>query len=132
MTEEALIQRDGVAFLRTLGWQVYTLSQGYRKERGGTRQSAGLPDVWAFHPVKQLTLWWEVKPAKEMARLEKLRTRKPPIPKSLVNDWKRAHAQHRFGQLCRQTQHPYAYGTVTDLMDELRTMGFQLPLLRKS
>lgn len=131
MTEEGGIEKAGIDLLQRLGWTTYKLSQGYRKERGGTRQSAGLPDVWAFHPVKQLTLWWEVKPAKEMARLEKLRTRKPPIPKSLVNDWKRAHAQHRFGQLCRQTQHPYAYGTVADLMDELRRLGFAL-LLRES
>jgi len=126
VTEEARIQRDGVNLLKTLGWTVYTLSQGYRKAKGGTRMTPGLPDVWAFHGPKRLSLWWEVKPEAEKSRLEKLRTRPGPIPRSLVNDWKRAHAQWQFGQSCRAVGHPYAYGTVADLLTELRRLGFSV------
>ncbi len=126
MTEEGRIERDIRSLLGSLGWTVYKLSQGYRKARGGTRMTPGIPDLWAFHTAKQLTLWVEVKPPKEMVRLEKLRTRKPPIPKSYHNDWKRAHAQHRFGELCRQTGHPYAYGGIPEVLTELRRLGFAL------
>lgn len=124
-------QKAIVGLLTATGWQVYSLSQGYRKEKGGTRMSPGIADLFAFHPAKKLTLWVEVKPEKEKVRLEKLRTRKTPIPKSLVNDWKRAHAQHRFGQLCHQTGHPYAYGGMRDVADVLRSLGFGLPPLAR-
>lgn len=34
--------------LRMVGWAVWSLEQGYRAERGGTRQTAGLPDIVAI------------------------------------------------------------------------------------
>lgn len=126
MTEEGDIEKAGIDLLQRLGWTTYKLSQGYRKQKGGTRQTEGIADVLAFHPVKRLHLWWECKTPSEMVRLEKLRLRKPPIPKSLVNDWRRAHAQYRFGQLCQQTHHPYCYGGTQELLARLNTLGFKI------
>jgi hypothetical protein len=48
--KEAQIQMEIVRFLRTVGCSVYDTSQGYRKERGGTRTSAGIPDLIVIHP----------------------------------------------------------------------------------
>lgn len=38
------IQRD----LKTMGFAVWSTEQGYRKERGGTRTTAGFPDLVAL------------------------------------------------------------------------------------
>lgn len=119
-------QRQMVALLSSLGWRVYTLSQGYRKEKGGTRMSPGIPDLYALHPSKQLTLWVEVKPPKEATRLAKLLTRTGLIPKSLINDLKRARAQAQFRHLCEATGQPYCYGTLPELLACLRALGFGL------
>lgn len=119
-------QREMVALLGSLGWRVYSLSQGYRKERGGTRQSAGLPDIFCFCPAKRLTLWIEVKPPKEAQRMAKLLARTGPIPKSYANDLKRARAQAQFRHLCEATGQPYCYGTLPELLVVLRSLGFGL------
>lgn len=115
-----------VALLSSLGWRVYSLSQGYRKEKGGTRQSPGLGDLWCCHPAKRLTLWVEVKPPKEAARLAKLLSRTGPIPKSYLNDLKRARAQATFRHLCEASGQPYCYGTLPELLVVLRALGFGL------
>jgi len=47
MTESA-ISREVQRFLRMMGASVYTTEQGYRKERGGTRTTAGIPDLMVF------------------------------------------------------------------------------------
>ncbi len=57
---ELVEQRAGVRWLRWCGFEVAELSQGYRAERGGTRQTPGLPDVYAMHP-KGHACWWEAK-----------------------------------------------------------------------
>ncbi|SRR5581483_7123475 len=45
-----------VRVLRATGWTVYRLSQAR-----ASRQTPGLPDLWAFHPVLRLELTVEVK-----------------------------------------------------------------------
>lgn len=57
---EAAEQALGTALLRSAGFAVYELSQGYRSDPGGTRQTPGLPDVYAMHPSAG-SLWWEAK-----------------------------------------------------------------------
>ena len=48
--KEAQIQREIEKFLRTLGAAVYSTSQGYRKDPGGTRTSPGIPDLIVIFP----------------------------------------------------------------------------------
>lgn len=122
---EAHHEREIAALLTALGFTVYRLSQGYRKAKGGTRQTPGLADLYALHPTKQVTLWVEVKPAAEQGRLERLRVR-TQVPPSALADWKRAHAQHRFAEVCRRSGQPYAYGELPDVLAVLRTFGFRL------
>lgn len=59
-SSEQNVQAIGVRLLKLAGFAVYTLSQGYRREPGGTRQTAGLPDVFAMHPAVG-AVWWEAK-----------------------------------------------------------------------
>lgn len=49
MTERQ-ISREIDLFLKTIGCAVYSTEQGYRRERGGTRTSAGIPDKIVIHP----------------------------------------------------------------------------------
>ena len=43
--KESQISREIVGFMRDLGFAVWSTEQGYRKERGGTRQTPGIPDL---------------------------------------------------------------------------------------
>ena len=89
----------------------------------------GLPDLFAFHPGKRLTLWVEVKPEHEAKRLARLLARPPQeIPPSSVRDYKRAVAQDLFRRRCLATDQPYAYGTAQDVVDTLRRLGFHFPV----
>lgn len=119
-------QQEMVGLLRSLGWVVYTLSQGYRKAKGGTRMTPGIPDCYAFHPSKRLTLWVEVKPPKEAERLAKILARTGPLPKSQLKDRKRAEAQAAFRRHCESVGQPYCYGTMPSLLACLRGLGFGL------
>ena len=72
--KESEISREIVKFLRTVGGSVYSTEQGYRKERGGTRTSAGIPDLivifpeaWTFAEIK--TPKGRMSPAQEGFRL---------------------------------------------------------------
>jgi hypothetical protein len=47
---EALLSRDVQRVLKQIGCSVYSTEQGWRKERGGTRTSAGIPDLIVIHP----------------------------------------------------------------------------------
>ena len=59
---EAKIQRETVAFLKSIGCSVYETSQGYRKEPGGTRMTPGIPDIYVVHPTAWT--WAEMKTPK--------------------------------------------------------------------
>ena len=125
---EADIQRSIVRLLVGLGWVVYSTSQGYRKEAGGTRMTPGIPDLFCFHPQRKLSLWVEVKPSHEARRLARLLERPPhEIPASSAKDVRRALSQQRFGVLCSQVGHPYAYGEEAEVVAVLRELGFQFP-----
>ena len=54
------------AVLELHGFDVYSLEQGYRKESGGTRQTAGLPDLFVVGFGR--ALWVELKSAKGRLR----------------------------------------------------------------
>lgn len=59
---EAQIQRETVGFLRSIGCWVWQTSQGYRKDPGGTRMTAGLPDLYVVH--EKAYTWAEMKTPK--------------------------------------------------------------------
>ena len=48
---EAKVSREIQDFLKIMGCAVYSTEQGYRHERGGTRQTPGIPDLIVFLPV---------------------------------------------------------------------------------
>lgn len=54
-------QKAIVTLFKACGGIVYSTSQGYRKERGGTRCTPGIPDLWTFFPRLKRGLWWETK-----------------------------------------------------------------------
>lgn len=43
--KESVISKEVQSFLKMVGFSVYSVEQGYRKERGGTRQTPGIPDL---------------------------------------------------------------------------------------
>jgi hypothetical protein len=114
-----------------VGAIIYDLSQGYRPEPGGTRQTPGLPDLFGFLPTGETarlqvsfqqkspvfthtTLFWhEVKTEaglKEHHRL--LEIPYYQLKKSQVKKWHRAQAQRAFRERCEERSIPYAIGGV--------------------
>ena len=70
---ESWHQTQGVKLLKRLGWTVYVLGGQGR----ATRQTAGIPDVFAVHAARGRALWWEVKapggkPRPEQVAFERL------------------------------------------------------------
>lgn len=60
--KEAAISREIQTFMKTIGFAVWSTEQGYRRDRGGTRMSAGIPDLYCVgHGIG---LWVEVKTPK--------------------------------------------------------------------
>tara|TARA_Y100000310_G_scaffold219808_1_gene221243 strand:+ start:8097 stop:8426 length:330 start_codon:yes stop_codon:yes gene_type:complete len=59
MKPEAKASKEVQDFLKQVGFAVWSTEQGYRKERGGTRTTAGFPDLVAFGHY--LILFIEVK-----------------------------------------------------------------------
>ena len=56
MTREREIRAEGVKLLRALGCRVEVFS-----ENRATRNTPGVPDVYAFLPNGRGTVWWESK-----------------------------------------------------------------------
>lgn len=50
-----------VRLLTRAGWWVYSTSQGYRRDPGGTRMTPGLPDLYCLGPDPLPTFWVECK-----------------------------------------------------------------------
>lgn len=48
--KERQISGEIQRFLKMVGCAVYSTEQGFRKDRGGTRTSAGIPDLIVLHP----------------------------------------------------------------------------------
>lgn len=57
---EAEVQQEVATVLRSLGFVVTSFDQGYRPD-GSTRQTVGVPDLFATHPKLSISLWVEVK-----------------------------------------------------------------------
>lgn len=57
---EATVQRHIVHALEHLGFFVSKFDQGYRPD-GSTRQTAGIPDLYAVHAGQEMSVWVEVK-----------------------------------------------------------------------
>ena len=49
---EAKVSLEIRNFLKMIGCAVYSTEQGYRRERGGTRQTPGIPDLLVFNAAK--------------------------------------------------------------------------------
>lgn len=60
MKPEARVQRSIVRALETMGFFVSKFDQGFRRD-GSTRQTRGIPDLYAVHQGWELRLWIEVK-----------------------------------------------------------------------
>lgn len=58
------VQRQVKKVLALYGFTVSDFSQGYRpggRRHGTTRQTKGIPDIYAQHPILKVRLWIEVK-----------------------------------------------------------------------
>ena len=64
--KESAISREIQALLKTLGFAVWSTEQGYRRERGGTRQTPGIPDLYVMGHGR--AFWVEVKTPKGKLR----------------------------------------------------------------
>ena len=49
---EAKVSLEIRKFLQMFGCSVYSTEQGYRREKGGTRQTPGIPDLLVFNAAK--------------------------------------------------------------------------------
>ena len=45
---EAAVSLEIQKFLKTIGCGVYSTEQGFRRDKGGTRQTPGIPDLLVF------------------------------------------------------------------------------------
>jgi len=66
---EAAVSLEIQKFLKTIGCGVYSTEQGFRRDRGGTRQTPGIPDLLVFGIGPELPfLFIEVKGPKGKLR----------------------------------------------------------------
>ena len=61
MKPEAQLSKDVRKLIGQLGGSVWSTEQGYRKERGGTRMTPGIPDLFVVFPVERVWTWAELK-----------------------------------------------------------------------
>ena len=59
--KESVISREIIDFLKLMGSGVYSTEQGFRRDRGGTRQTPGIPDLIVFGPEECPFFFIEVK-----------------------------------------------------------------------
>jgi hypothetical protein len=121
---EAVVERHVIATYQAAGFVVYRLSQGFRKEPGGTRQTPGLADLECWHAQRRLLVKHEVKtPAGEREMRRLLGRKLISIPPKQIPKWQRAQAQYRYAELCRAAGIPYARGGVPAAIALLQTLG---------
>lgn len=66
---EAKVSLEIQEFLKTIGCGVYSTEQGFRQDRGGTRQTPGIPDLLVFGIGPELPFFFiEVKGPKGKLR----------------------------------------------------------------
>lgn len=110
-----------------VGFHAYVLSQGYRPEPGGTRQTPGLPDLYLMHARDPITLWWECKTAETLREHHALAAFAHPElawPKWKVKDWRRARAQADFRSRCHAAGGRCGIGSHKDFLEELIALGY--------
>lgn len=132
---EEIVDRDLRTLWNLIGAEPYKLSQGFRghwdatsskwiPDRGGTRQTPGLSDWEVWVPSRGLMFKWESKTPDGLKLHDRMIATPPAqVPKSRVNDWKRAHAQQRYADLCEKCGIPYGRGGVAEAVVFLKALG---------
>lgn len=121
---EAALELQVSALFTAAGGAVYKCSQGYRKERGGTRMTPGLADLEIFFPAIGRLAKFEVKTTEGLRDHERLiELTLNEIPKSKARDWQRAHAQASYRRRCEATATPYGIGGMHEARELLLRLG---------
>lgn len=122
--DEATLQRQLKQLFTTAGGHVYDRSQGYRKEPGGTRMTAGLADLELHFPRIRTLAVFEVKTEAGLAEHARLlQLPRERVAKSALRDWKRAQAQATYRRLCQLTDTPYGIGGFPAAWELLLSLG---------
>lgn len=115
-------QRAVKQLLTLAGFVLYDTSQGYRKERGGTRMTPGLADLVLFHPRLKRSGFFEVKTIAGAALHNRALLGKGS-PKEIA----RARAQQRFMDLCLEAELVYGFGGIDAAWRMLEVLGLATP-----
>ena len=107
---EADVERAVIAVYASAGYVVYRLSQGFRAEPGGTRQTPGLPDLICLDPRGGPPIAHESKTPHGYRDHQTLAAAPKPPTGGRVKDWTRAQAQKRWRDLWTAAGLPYAIG----------------------
>ena len=111
---EAVVQREVIVYLRLKGCTIYSTSQGYRVEPGGTRMTPGIPDLLVWFPDGRMG-WFEVKPHDGQLLYNRLVTKEAKdVNASSLKDWKRVQAQEVFARRCVLGGVPYGRGGLAE------------------
>lgn len=113
---EKEVQRQIVAFFRTLGFVVVSTSQ-YR----ASGMTVGLPDLIGYHLVCPLQFWFEVK--KPRAKTPNGRRYNPHDPLTWEPEPLRPE-QERFRQRCSNAGHLHGFGGIHEAWALAERMGF--------
>jgi hypothetical protein len=112
--KESVVQRDVVAYLKLRGCAIYSTSQGYRPEPGGTRMSPGIPDLLVWFPDGRMG-WFEVKSHDGQLLYARMASKQAKdVNASSRNDWRRTQAQAEFAGRCLVGNVPYARGGLAE------------------
>lgn len=121
---EAQLERRVIAVYEAAGFKVYRLSQGYRPEPGGTRQTPGIADLECWHPGRGILLKHEVKtPKGEQEHQRMLRAKVGELTPAKLRRLKRAQCQAAYADLCHRCHIPYARGGVDAAIALLGSLG---------
>lgn len=61
MKPEAKLSKEVRDLIKMVGGEVWSTEQGYRRERGGTRTTPGIPDLFVVFPFERVWTWAELK-----------------------------------------------------------------------
>lgn len=101
---ERHVQAAIVQLAKACGGVVFSTSQGYRKDPGGTRCTPGIPDLILMFPrISRVRgyLLWETK----------------------AHRGRRTAAQVRFGDLCDECGLEYGYGGLEEFTERMKAWG---------
>ena len=120
-----------VKTITTAGGECYRLDQGYRREKGGTRMTAGIPDLWVFFPAIRKGAWFEVKSPEGLREWQRLAAIEAPNLKwrykaATWREWEYVRRQWAFGEQCKLNGVPWGIGGI----EECKAWLFSLNLAR--